>query len=118
MSSEVANTRSKRRKRERATSCQAGSSAVLRSLSASCNSSRVCTARSVAAAPALFVAGPSGVGKSRLMREVRHRVQLSGLPFVEANCYEGSFAEYGPMAQAFRHLLRLADGLGATALTA
>jgi len=60
----------------------------------------------------MFVAGQSGVGKSRLMREVRHQTQLSRVPFVESNCYEGSFAESAPLAEVFGFLVRLATALG------
>lgn len=71
---------------------------------------------SAASAPMVFVSGASGVGKSRLMREVRHRAQLSGFAFVEADCYEGSLAEYGPVAHAVGHLMRLSDALDEGAL--
>jgi hypothetical protein len=61
------------------------------------------------------LAGPSGVGKSRLMREVRNRLQLGSVPFVEAACYEGSFGELSPLkawADALAALAR-AHQLGA-----
>lgn len=66
--------------------------------------------------PALFVSGASGVGKSRLLREVRLQAQLSHIPFLEGACYEGSFAEYGPLLGVIEHLVRLADTLGHDAL--
>ena len=66
-----------------------------------------------AAAPALFVAGPSGVGKSRLMREVRQHAQLSLLPFLESNCYSSGGSEYGPVVEVLGQLGRLADAIGA-----
>ncbi|MGE0452136.1 MAG: AAA family ATPase [Vicinamibacteria bacterium] len=47
---------------------------------------------------ALLVAGKSGMGKSRLMREVRQGVQLEGVAFAEADCFEGDLSEAGPMA--------------------
>jgi predicted ATPase len=60
----------------------------------------------------LLVSGASGVGKSRLLREVRLQAQLSHIPFLEGACYEGSFAEYGPLLGVIEHLVRLADTLG------
>src|SRR6266550_2439235 len=66
--------------------------------------------------PALFVGGVSGVGKSRLMREVRLQAQLSRMVFVEGTCYEGSFVEYGPLLTVIEHLVRIAETAGATAL--
>ncbi len=66
--------------------------------------------------PALFVAGVSGVGKSRLMREVRLQAQLSQIVFLESACYEGSFVEYGPLLTVIEHLVRIAETAGATAL--
>ncbi len=56
----------------------------------------------------LLLGGPSGIGKSRLMREVRQGIQLSGHFFVEANCYDGSLAEYEPIAQSIAVAARIA----------
>ena len=67
--------------------------------------------------PALFVSGQSGLGKSRLMREFRHHAQVSRINFVEGNCYEGALSEYGPMVEILRPLVRLAEAVGAHALT-
>ncbi len=64
------------------------------------------------ALPMLLVAGPSGMGKSRLMREVRHRAQLSRIFFVEASCYEGMLAEHGPLSQLLGHAVRVAQAIG------
>lgn len=59
------------------------------------------------------VAGPSGVGKSRLVAEVRRRLQLGGLPFVEASCYEGASDELAPLRDAVEALVRLGRAHGA-----
>jgi serine/threonine protein kinase len=51
--------------------------------------------------PALMVTGVSGIGKSRLMKEVRQAAQLQRLPFIEANCYETNPVEFGRLATCF-----------------
>jgi serine/threonine-protein kinase len=56
------------------------------------------------------IAGMSGVGKSRLMREVRRQLQLVGVPVVEASCYEGSFGELDPLQACGEALRRLCRG--------
>lgn len=66
--------------------------------------------------PGLFVSGGSGVGKSRLLREVRLQAQLWQIPFLEGACYEGSFAEYGPLLGVIERLVRLARTAGGAAL--
>ncbi len=58
--------------------------------------------------PAQFVGGQSGIGKSRLMREVRHRAQLAQVPFFVGNCYEGALAELAPIAEVLGYVVRLA----------
>lgn len=55
--------------------------------------------------PALLVAGTSGIGKSRLMREVRQQAQLRRIVFLESNCYEGIPAEFGPVADLLMQLV-------------
>ena len=67
--------------------------------------------------PAQFVGGQSGIGKSRLMREVRHRAQLAQVPFIEGNCYEGALAELGPIAEVLGYVVRLARAADAEHLT-
>ncbi len=62
--------------------------------------------------PALMVSGLSGIGKSRLMREVRHAAQLQRWVFLEANCYERSLVEYGPIADILQQLVPLIETLG------
>ena len=68
------------------------------------------------AAPAFFVSGVSGVGKSRLVREARHQAQLAGLAFVEGDCYEASGSEFAPVLEVLRHACSLAEAAGATDL--
>jgi hypothetical protein len=58
--------------------------------------------------PVLFVAGPSGVGKSRLMAEAKREVQLSGLTFLGADAYSAAQSEHGPIVEIMSHALRLA----------
>ncbi len=59
-------------------------------------------------APCWFVRGQGGMGKSRLMREARHALQLARLTFVGASFYESDVSEFGAIAEALRHLLALA----------
>jgi hypothetical protein len=53
---------------------------------------------------ALMVSGVSGVGKSRLVREVKQQAQLAGLTFIESNCYENVFTELAGIGDALKHL--------------
>ena len=64
----------------------------------------------------IFVTGRSGMGKSRLMREVRQAVQLRGVPFLEVDCFEGDLTESGPMANLVLQAARLALSVGAQTL--
>ena len=64
----------------------------------------------------LFVAGKSGMGKSRLMREVRQTVQLRGVPFLEADCFERDLSESGPMANLVLQAAGLARSVEGHAL--
>lgn len=60
----------------------------------------------------LLVGGPSGSGKSRLMREVRYRAQLSRVLFVESSCYEGAPSDFGPIVSLLSRLITLAGSSG------
>jgi serine/threonine protein kinase/tetratricopeptide (TPR) repeat protein len=62
--------------------------------------------------PVLFVSGQSGIGKSRLFHEVRCHSQLARIPFIEGNCYEGRFNEYGAIAELITYLLPLLEAAG------
>jgi tetratricopeptide (TPR) repeat protein len=62
------------------------------------------------------VVGDAGAGKSRILRELRHRVQFAGFAYVECDCYETQDAELGPLAAALRQLVYLLDGAGAADL--
>jgi tetratricopeptide (TPR) repeat protein len=73
-------------------------------------------AASRADAPFLLVSGQSGVGKSRLVRELRQALQLDRRTFVEGNCFEGAAVEYGAFAEVIAQVVPLAESRGGTAL--
>lgn len=51
-----------------------------------------------------FVKGESGIGKSRLLREFRHHVQLNRVELIEGRCTPAGDS-YGPFIEALRALL-------------
>ncbi len=57
----------------------------------------------------LFVVGPGGVGKSRLLQEVRHFAQLARIRFVSGQCYEDALHVYEPIGTVTRVLASLAE---------
>ena len=63
-----------------------------------------------------LVCGQSGIGKSRLVRELRHALQLNHQTFIEGNCFEGAAAEYGALAEALAQLVPLVRSRGGEAL--
>ncbi len=63
-------------------------------------------------APLLLIGGISGVGKSRLMREVKQHVQLAGMPFLHGDCYASDLGGVGAFAECLRQALRLAQAVG------
>jgi hypothetical protein len=59
------------------------------------------------------VSGPSGIGKSRLVKEVRRSLQLDSVPFIETRCYEGASDELQPLRDSIEALVRLGRAHGA-----
>ncbi len=59
--------------------------------------------------PFVLVSGDAGVGRTRLLREVRYVSQLGGTPFIEAPCFAGSLQELGPVVQLVEHAIVLAE---------
>lgn len=54
----------------------------------------------------LLVTGPSGAGKSRLMRELRHHVQIHRVRFHEGSSLQNGGQPYLPFAEILRTLVR------------
>jgi tetratricopeptide (TPR) repeat protein len=69
-----------------------------------------------AAGPFALVSGQSGIGKSRLVKELRHSLQLNDRTFIEGNCFEGAGSEYGAVGDAVRQLVPLVRSRGGEAL--
>jgi predicted ATPase len=63
--------------------------------------------------PLALVAGHAGMGKSRTLREVRHHAQLSRLPFFEVSCCEAAVSELGPVEEATRFAVGVAEAVDA-----
>ncbi len=63
----------------------------------------------------VLLAGEAGIGKSRLLRELKHSIQLDGIPVLAARAGGGSGA-WSPWPDVLRQALRLAESLpgGAT----
>ncbi len=56
--------------------------------------------------PALvLLKGERGVGKKRLLRELKYRAQLEGFSFYSGRCYEEGGDPYGPWAEILRRLV-------------
>ena len=62
---------------------------------------------------ALFVVGPSGVGKTRLVREAKRQIQLAGLPFIDANVRDNGLADHTPIVELLNHISQVATSAGA-----
>ncbi len=54
---------------------------------------------------AAVITGESGIGKSRLIRQVRYEAQMRGCAFALGQCYEGSATSYQPFIQILRQAL-------------
>jgi Nif-specific regulatory protein len=51
-----------------------------------------------------LIAGESGIGKSRLLRELKHRLQLAAVPTLTARCYEDGSLPFQPFVEILRQL--------------
>jgi predicted Ser/Thr protein kinase len=51
-----------------------------------------------------LIAGESGIGKSRLLRELKHRLQLAGVSTLTAHCYEDGGLPFQPFVEILRQL--------------
>lgn len=56
--------------------------------------------------PVVLVAGKSGMGKSRLLQELRHEAQLNGVRFIHGACIQNGGQSYLPFAEILRNLVR------------
>ncbi len=56
-----------------------------------------------------LIAGESGIGKSRLLREVKHRLQLTGIPTLAARCFEEAGFPFHAFVEFLRPLARRPD---------
>jgi serine/threonine protein kinase/predicted ATPase len=54
----------------------------------------------------VLVSGPTGIGKTRLLSEFRHHVQLCGVSFVHGSCLQNGRHPYLPFAEILRTLVR------------
>ncbi|MBI1950654.1 MAG: serine/threonine-protein kinase PknK, partial [Acidobacteria bacterium] len=70
------------------------------------------TTHALAAAPAarqprlVLLSGPAGIGKSRLLRELKHRLQLAGVRNLTGRCYEDGGVPFQPFVEILRQLPR------------
>ncbi|HZI93076.1 MAG TPA: sigma 54-interacting transcriptional regulator, partial [Patescibacteria group bacterium] len=53
----------------------------------------------------LMLSGESGIGKSRLLRQLKYEAQLRGGSCASGQCYEGSAAAFHPFLQILRQIL-------------
>jgi Nif-specific regulatory protein len=53
----------------------------------------------------VLLSGESGIGKSRLVRQLRYEAELRGASFVSGQCYEGSASAFHPFEQVLRQIL-------------
>ncbi len=50
----------------------------------------------------ILVCGPSGIGKSRLLRELKHRLQIAGVRCLSGRCYEDAGVPFQPLVEVLR----------------
>lgn len=56
-----------------------------------------------------FIGGDSGVGKSRLLDELRIRAQIEGIRFFKTDCHEGDLEPFGPLVRLFKYIFAELD---------
>lgn len=66
----------------------------------------VATDRARGSPSTVMVMGASGMGKSRLMQELRHEVQIEGTSFIQGACIQHGGHSYQPFAEILRTLVR------------